>query len=129
MIERKILSLVVSDQCEESYPAVILGLAYCTKKSGNSRYKPTSAQRALTRLSSEACFGLPWQKLTQLLISATTCEIISTNDEIALPQASNQPNIGDTCDSQILVNTGRVIDMIDQQKPMCILFKLHQQKK
>ncbi len=135
VIDRNVLALVVSGQCEESNPAVILGLAYCTKNSGSSRYKPASAyfaQRALARLSGGECFGLPWQKLetlTHLLISATTCEIISTNDKIALPQASkcvHQPNIGDTCDSQIL--DGVVTLLILAEKHNVIDFILYDRR-
>jgi hypothetical protein len=129
VIDQNIIALVVSNQTDESNPAVKLGLAYCIDNSGNSLYKPASlyyAHRAFQRCK-KICFGLPWQKcetLTQLLISATTCEVVSVNGKKALPQATNlvyQQNIGDICDSQetrnvvtlfVLAEKHNVVDFI-----------------
>jgi hypothetical protein len=129
VIDQNIIALVVSKQSDESNPAVTLGLAYCIDNSGNSWYKPASlcyAQRAFQRCK-KICFGLPWQKLetlTQLLISARTCEVINVNCKKALPQATNlvhQQDIGDICDSQatrnvvtlfILAEKHNVVDFI-----------------
>lgn len=108
-IDQKILDLVVSGEGEDSSPASYLGLAYCIENSGCSKFKPASiyfASRAYSNLNGTV-LASKWQRLemlTQVLISATVCEIINAKDTMALPQANHcihQPDIGIKCDSEI----------------------------
>jgi hypothetical protein len=106
---QKILDLCMSGEGEDSSLAAYLGLAYCIENSGCSKYKPASmyfAYRAYSNLHGTV-LAAKWQgleTLTQLLISASVCEIISAEGTMTLPRANHfvhQPEIGIKCDSKI----------------------------